>query len=211
MVVIAMLVVACNSTPSGPGGDAALSPVSANTPVPDPRAAGVSAKDAVPCPLWPADNIWNRRVDALPTLALSGAYVATMGAGDPLHSGFGSRTWEGQSIGVPYMVVPTAQPEVPVGFTDYPDMSDAGPYPYPTNATVQGATYRTPVPSSGDRHVLVLRAGDCTLFETWHSTPNSDGRGLRRTELCSISIRICSGPPDGLPPMQVDLRYCRDY
>jgi hypothetical protein len=72
-------------------------------------------------------------------------------------------------------VVPTAQPLVEVTFTDYGDMSDASPYPYPTNALVQGGTRSTPVPALGDRHVSVLREGDCTLFETWHSNPNPDG------------------------------------
>ncbi|MEO8287340.1 MAG: hypothetical protein ABI670_13020 [Chloroflexota bacterium] len=173
---VVLFAAACN----GPSFDdtqqpVPLLPIASSTPVPDPDASGVSATDPIPCPLWPADNIWNKRVDALPTHVLSDAYVETMGADDELHNGFGSRMWQGKSIGNAYRVVPTAQPLVEVTFTDYADMSEPGPYPYPTNAIVQGATYRTPVPASGDRHVSVLRAGDCTLFETWHARPNSDG------------------------------------
>ena len=125
--------------------------------------------------MWPADNIWNRRIDALPTQTLSDVYVNTLGSNATLSNGFASRMWQGFSIGNPYNVVPTAQPMVTITFTDYPSVSDRGPYPYPTYALVGGATYLTPVPSSGDRHSSVLRAGDCTLFEVWHSQPLSNG------------------------------------
>jgi len=64
---------------------------------------------------------------------------------------------------------------VQVDITLYPEVSDPGPYPYPTYAIVEGASYLTPVPETGDRHVSILRAGDCTLFESWHARPNADG------------------------------------
>jgi hypothetical protein len=140
-----------------------------------PGGSGVTSNQPVPCPLFPADNIWRRQVADLPTHALSAQYVASLGAGEVLHSGFASRTWEGQSIGNPYNVVPTAQPLVGLSFTDYPEMSDPGPYPYPTYATIGGSTWQTPVPTSGDRHVSVVRAGDCALYEVWHGRPNQDG------------------------------------
>jgi len=57
----------------------------------------------------------------------------------------------------------------------YPEVSDPGPYPYPTHAIIGGSSYLTPVPLAGDRHVSILRAGDCTLFESWHSMPQADG------------------------------------
>lgn len=101
--------------------------------------------------------------------------MQTIGASDYLHNGFGSRMWQGSSIGNPYNVVPTSQPMVDVDIYMYPDVSDPSPYAYPTHAIVSGSSYLTPVPPSGDRHTSVLRAGDCTLFESWHSAPNADG------------------------------------
>src|SRR5438067_2330214 len=96
------------------------------------RSAGVSAADPVPCPLWPADNIWNRRIDDLPVHPLSDAFVDALGRNISLSNGFASRVWQGVSIGNPYDVVPSAQPMVPITFTDYAGVSDPGPYPYPT-------------------------------------------------------------------------------
>jgi hypothetical protein len=129
--------------------------------------------------LWPADNIWNRRVDDLPVHPSSDAFVTSLGHDSFLTNGFAAGQWEGASIGNPYNVVPDAQPLVPITFTDYPQNSDPGPYPYPFNALIGGATYTNPVPISGDRHVSILRAGPgpgaCTLFETWHSHPLPDG------------------------------------
>ena len=58
---------------------------------------------AVSCPMLPADNIWNTRVDTLPLDPSSAAYVATIGASATMHAtsapGCGtavrsaSRTW----------------------------------------------------------------------------------------------------------------------
>jgi hypothetical protein len=149
------------------------------TPTSQYRDAGVSAADPIPCPLWPADNIWNRRIDSLPVHPSSDAFVDSIGKDSPLSNGFGSRQWQGSSIGNPYNVVPNVQPMVAITFTDYPDHSDPGPYPYPAHTFIQGATSLNPVPTSGDRHVSVLKAGPgpgaCTLYETWHSHPLADG------------------------------------
>ena len=46
----------------------------------------------------------------------SGAYLAAMGSGAGLHADFGSGTWEGGPIGIPYTVVPAGQARVPVRF-----------------------------------------------------------------------------------------------
>lgn len=140
-----------------------------------PGGSGITANDPIPCPLYPADNIWNKRIDALPTQVMSDAYVATIGTNGTLHSGFAMGMWQGFSIGTPYNAVATAQPMAVITFTDYPSQSDPGPYPFPDGALIGGATWLTPVPTSGDRHVSIVRGGDCTLFETWHSSPVGPG------------------------------------
>ena len=56
---------------------------------------------AVSCPMLPADNIWNTRVDTLPLDPLpSAAYVATIGASATMHADFGSGLWNGGPIGI---------------------------------------------------------------------------------------------------------------
>ncbi len=57
------------------------------------------------CPLFPADNAWNRRVDTLPVATGSGATVAAIGATKTMHADFGSGLWEGGPIGIPITVV----------------------------------------------------------------------------------------------------------
>ena len=120
------------------------------------------------CPVFPADNAWNTRVDSLAVNARSADWVASIGATGRVHPDFGT-FWEGEPIGIPFTTVGAGQPKVPVSF-DYADESDPGPYPIPANAPIEvGAS------SSGDRHVLVLDTSECTLYEMWSSYPVSGG------------------------------------
>ena len=122
-----------------------------------------------PCLVLPETSIWNTRVDTLPVDAQSPAYIATIGTGTGLHADFGSGTWEGGPIGIPFVTVPGTQAPVDITF-DYADESDPGPYPIPDNAPIEGGP-----DSTGDRHVLVLDFDRCLLYETWNSWPQADG------------------------------------
>jgi hypothetical protein len=102
------------------------------------------------CIIFPVDNIWNMRVDGLPVDPQSDAYVATIGVHGHVHADFGSGLWNGGPIGIRYISVDSDPPGVSVSF-DYDEESDAGPYPIPENAPVEGGAQ-----SDGDRHVLVL-------------------------------------------------------
>jgi len=121
------------------------------------------------CPIFPADNIWNTPVKDLPVDSDSNAYITTIGASRGLHPDFGSGTWEGGPIGIPYTVVDGNQPEVDVVF-NYADESDPGPYPIPADAPIEGGDL-----SSGDRHVLVLDRDACILYELYAAYPQLDG------------------------------------
>jgi hypothetical protein len=123
-----------------------------------------------PCPVFPADNIWNRNIAALPTHTMSNAYVNSIGLGAHVHADFGSGLWDGGPIGIPYVTVPTTQPYVPIQFTAYGDESDPGPYPVPTNAPIEGGPN-----GDGDRHVLVVQEGTCKLFEMYRAFPRANG------------------------------------
>ncbi len=121
------------------------------------------------CPVFPADNVWNTRVDWLPVHPNSAAYVNSIGAASGFHMDFGSGLYEGAPIGIPFITVPGTQPKVPVSF-DVADESDAGPYPIPPTAPIEGGPA-----SDGDRHVLVLDRDNCKLYETFYSFPVNGG------------------------------------
>jgi hypothetical protein len=121
------------------------------------------------CPVFPENNIWNTPVADLPIDSNSSAFINTIGATRGLHPDFGSGTWNGEPIGIPYTVVDESQPEVDVSF-DYADESDPGPYPIPASALIEGGSQ-----SSGDRHVLVLDRGNCILYELFSAYPQQDG------------------------------------
>ena len=104
------------------------------------------------CPVFPADNVWNTPIDQLPVDLNSSAYIASIGATKGVHPDFGSGTWDGGPIGIPYNAVPGSQPKVPITF-DYDDESDPGPYPIPEDPQIEGGSE-----SDGDRHVLVVVA-----------------------------------------------------
>lgn len=110
------------------------------------------------CPVLPADNEWNRNIASDPVDANSANYLASMNAGSTfLHPDFGSQ------FGIPWITVPGTQPKVAMSF-DISDESDPGPYPFPSNAPIEGGSS-----STGDRHVLVIDSAACKLYETWDS------------------------------------------
>ena len=121
------------------------------------------------CPVFPADNIWNTSIENLPVHPNSSAYISTIGGTKGLHPDFGSGTWNGSPMGIPYTIVTGTQPKVNITF-DYSDESDPGPYPLPLDAAIEGGSQ-----STGDRHVLVLDRDNCILYETWSTYPQPDG------------------------------------
>ena len=121
------------------------------------------------CPVFPADHIWNAAIDHLPTDPLSDPFVTTIGLTKGVHADFGSGTWDGGPIGIPFIVVPGSQSKVPVTF-DYREESDPGPYPIPPNPPIEGGAA-----GQGDRHVLILDSDHCRLYELYNAWPQPDG------------------------------------
>ena len=96
-----------------------------------------AAADGEPaCAILPPNNPWNTDVSGFPVHAQSDAFVDAIGRQQHLHPDFGT-VWNGAPIGIPYVIVAATQPQVPVSF-DYDDESDAGPYPVPPNAPIEG-------------------------------------------------------------------------
>ena len=55
--------------------------------------------------------------------------IASIGLTRGLHPDFGSGSWNGAPIGIPYMVVSGAHTKVPITVTAYGNESDPGTYP----------------------------------------------------------------------------------
>jgi len=159
------------------------------------------------CPLFPADSVWHAPVSGLAVHPRSRAFLAAMGSGAGIHADFGSGTWEGGPIGIPYTVVPPGQPKVPVRF-GYAAESDPGPYPIPPDAPVEGGP-----DAGGDRHVLVVQAGSCRLYELFDA--HRDGGGWRAGSGAVFDLRSnrlrpagwTSADAAGLPILAGLVRY----
>jgi hypothetical protein len=121
------------------------------------------------CPVFPASNPWNQRVDRLPVAADSDAIVASIGLDDHVHADFGSGLWEGGPIGIPITVVRKTQRKVGVRF-EYAEESDRGPYPIPRNVKIEGG--RT---ADGDRHAIIVDRDSCRLYELFALYPSGNG------------------------------------
>src|SRR5437899_3540369 len=133
-------------------------------------AGGHPVPGASRCPIFPADNPWNRRVDRLPVLANSAAIVSSIGRDTGLHADFGSGLYQGRPIGIPYEVVNRHTPRVPFRF-QYAGESDRGRYPVGTHPPIEGG----PKPG-GDRHVLMIDRDACKLYEVSGAYPHDGGR-----------------------------------
>src|ERR1700740_1245734 len=76
---------------------------------------------------FPPSSLWNTNIANAPVDPNSDAIISFIGSSKPLHPDFGSGLYNGSSIGIPYMVVPSAQPLVYVNYNLYGDESDPGP------------------------------------------------------------------------------------
>jgi hypothetical protein len=139
------------------------------------------------CPIFPADNEWNRDVSGDEVDANSNAYIQNIlsNGGSNLHPDFGS--FDG--YGIPYVVVEEDQAKVEITF-DYDDESDPGPYPIPPDAPIEGG-----VDADGDRHVIVVQKGACMLWETFDS--HYEGPGWHAGSGAKFDLKSNALRPDG--------------
>jgi len=116
---------------------------------------------------------WNQEVAATPKDRRSGRYmkrIRRLGGNQALHPDFGG---DG-AYGIPFSVVPQAEPlvDVTIGPDGYPAESEFGAgtggpaaAPIPLDAPIEGSG------DDGDRHVVVVREGECDLWEMYRSFP----------------------------------------
>jgi hypothetical protein len=165
-----------------------------------------------PCALFPANNVWNADVSALDPHSQSDAWVASIGETAHLHPDFGGILYRGAPIGIPYSLVPTIQPLVPISFI-YDDESDPGPYPVPPLVAVEGSA--RPGVGRGDAHVLLVEQGSCRLSEIFAAKRLRKGKAWKagsgaRWDLGSNALRAAgdtSADAAGLPILPGLVRY----
>ena len=103
------------------------------------------------CRVFPANNIWNTRIDQLPVHEMSDTWLRSADAANTnLHPDFGP-----PGYGLPFEAVTRRHPKTTVDF-DYAHESDRGPYPFDA---------RTPIEGGSDRHALMVERGTCVLYE----------------------------------------------
>jgi hypothetical protein len=119
-----------------------------------------SVPDARNCPIFPATNVWNERVDRLPVAANSDAMISAIGSGSSVHPDFGSYL----GYGIPYNVVSNKSAKLAKVSFDYADESDRVPYPMPAHPNQE---------ASGDGHILIVDSSTCKLYELF----DAKGRG----------------------------------
>jgi hypothetical protein len=155
------------------------------------------------CPVFPANNPWNERVDKLPVAANSAQMIASIGLDTGLHPDFGSGLYGGQRIGIPFDVVSKTTPRARVSF-DYADESDKVGYPIPANVHIEGGS---------DHHAILVVKSACRLYELFalHRTGSGWAAGSGATwDLRSNHVRPAgwtSADAAGLPIFPGLARY----
>ena len=108
------------------------------------------------CPVFPASNPWNQRVDALPVHPRSDAIVRSIGArrrpSIPTSAPAATRAARSASRTRSSRATPSARRCA----SSTPTSPTAGPYPIPRQPRIEGG---------GDRHMLMVQRGTCRLFE----------------------------------------------
>ena len=78
-------------------------------------------------PVFPRDNPWNQDISSFPVHRDSSRIIESIG---------GARQLD-YNLDMNFIIVPPDQPRVPVKITLYPQESDPGPFPIPSNAPIE--------------------------------------------------------------------------
>ncbi len=120
--------------------------------------------------LFPADNPWNSDISASAVDPYNDGIIAQFST-TGLHNDFGSGTWEGAPIGIPYVIVCGNQAKATINYrangydSNYGDESDAGPFPIPLNAPIEGN-------GDGDAHVIAVDVDNKKVYELYNASVN---------------------------------------
>lgn len=148
------------------------------------------------CQVFPANHIFNTRIDDLPVHPQSQAFLNTISTGTrKLHLDLGQSedTTSDEYWGIPYNVVSGKQIAWPPAYyaDGWPDESDCASashgvvrpcvqtasqplLPIPAAPLVEGGIETDPN-NYGDHHILVIDRDACILWESYHSYPHTGG------------------------------------
>ena len=132
--------------------------------------------------VFPKDNPWNTAVSDWPLHPRSRQIIASIGANKPLR----------YNTDMGYVLVPPNQKKIDVKITGYPDESDKGPFPVPSNAPIEGwpasiganpklkdftllDVQRNKLNQDGDRHMIVVDPTNRMLYEFFVAKRTSTG------------------------------------
>ena len=131
--------------------------------------------------VFPRTSAWNEVIENRPLLANSAAMIAM------IRSELASNRRNLRAFyEMNFVLAPNNQALVPISFVTYPDESDPGPYPIPSNMPIElwpvnteGQTLdqwqRDALGWGGDRHGLIVQPGNGNLFETWQMKKLANG------------------------------------
>jgi len=169
--------------------------------------------------ILPADNAFNQLVDDWPLHPNSKSIVASIGADKPFR----------YNSDMGFIIVPPNQQRVDVKLVEYPDESDAGPFPVPDNIPIEGwpAYYRRdsesrltldevqrrPAKYEGDRHAIVVDPANRMLYEFFTFGKTADGWAAGQSSIFDLKTNELrpngwtSADAAGLPIFPAVVRY----
>lgn len=151
--------------------------------------------------IFPADNAFNQLVEDWPLHPNSKNIVASIGADKPFR----------YNPDMAFVIVSPSQPRVDVKIVDYPDESDAGPFPVPDNVPIEGwpvayqrdgkseltlaEIQRRPAQYEGDRHAIVVDPHNRMLYEFFTFGKTADGWAAGQSSIFDLKTNALR--PDG--------------
>ncbi len=186
-----------------------------------PVAFDTAAADAIlsAMEIFPADNAFNQLVEDWPLHPNSKNIVASIGADKPFR----------YNPDMAFVIVPPNQPRVDVNLVEYPDESDAGPFPVPDNVPIEGwpvffqrgngtpptltEVQRRPVKYEGDRHAVIVDPVNSRLYEFFTFGKTPDGWAAGQSSIFDLKTNELrpdgwtSADAAGLPIFPAVVRY----
>ena len=171
-------------------------------------------------PVFPRDNPWNQDISSFPVHRDSSRIIESIG---------GARQLD-YNLDMNFIIVPPDQPRVPVKITLYPQESDPGPFPIPSNAPIEnwpmhrnedtaalpkaGQTLeQLQRDGEGDRHLIVVDPENGKLHELWQARKRDTG--WEASTAATFDLRTGALRPErwtsadaaGLPIFPATVRY----
>jgi len=163
LLLSGMILFSCKKSGSSNGNSA-----------PNVQCSNITKSDAENIAIFPASNPWNTSIETGQKDSRSDAIISFIAADNPpLKADFGSGLWDNAPIGIPYEVVCAIQAKLPVVYRannydgNYGSESDAGPFPIPLDAAIEGN-------GNGDSHVIVVDIENKKLYELYNASKSGD-------------------------------------